>query len=427
MVTDIVCSADTAASVTHLVHSLRSATCLPSELRVLDLCTGTGCIPLLFQHEFQRTRNDVDLRILGVDISGKALNLACRNRRNIHGAVPFETKSGVHFIKADILANPFEDRIQSSPPLRLALLRHKQPAFWDILISNPPYISPEHYWKTTVRSVRGFEPKLALVPQQAGYDIRNDTQQGDLFYPQLLNIAREVEAKIVLLEIGDLDQAQRVAELAASLGVFDGIEIWRDQPGITSNTPTFTHDTALVGEGQARSVVCWRDVAAPWLGKASTLTEADDDRRLFREEEDPCPRSAPFDREIFFSKPLTGNAMPMRQSEQVGPRKFHIFNGAVVEPKDILGTSMYERADPWEPTTKKFIERNKLSIDGEQISWLWNQRTRTTVILQLLLEDGYDIEPLLDLPRSAIIRKFLAYRESKRKRIFEMQIRSERE
>lgn len=43
----------TAASVTRLVNLLSSnAQSLPSALRVLDLCTGTACIPLLFHHEF---------------------------------------------------------------------------------------------------------------------------------------------------------------------------------------------------------------------------------------------------------------------------------------------------------------------------------------------------------------------------------------
>jgi methylase of polypeptide subunit release factors len=266
---------DTAASVTHLARLVRNAQNLPAELRVLDLCTGTGCIPLLFRHEFTSRRKDVDLRIVGVDISDKSMSLARYNLRKIEKST--QAKHGmITFTKADVLADPFADQIAGAPlPLQTVLNHKRWVPFWDILISNPPYISPSAYWKTTTRSVRGFEPKLALVPVTKSK--LDDIQQGDMFYPPLLKIARQVEAKIVLLEVADLEQALRVAQHAREMDIFEGIEIWRDEPDVSSSQPTTENGFLVQGEGNARSVVCWRGAGGSWLGRNSTTKTSEPD------------------------------------------------------------------------------------------------------------------------------------------------------
>ncbi|KAJ4348073.1 uncharacterized protein N0V89_009445 [Didymosphaeria variabile] len=257
---------DTAISVQCLVRSVRDAQNLPSELRVLDLCTGTGCIPLLFHHEFCATRDDIDLRALGIDISKKALQLAVHNHKRVRRNRGWAEKGSIAYIRADVLANPFADVVRSRLPVSTALRYAKLPHLWDILISNPPYISPSGYWKTTTRSVRGFEPKLALVPPPKASN--DDAQQGDAFYQPILNIASEVEAKIVLLEVADLDQALRVARAAKGLRIFDGVEIWREQPDEPHDPSSETAEFPVLGEGNARSVICWRGTGAAWLGKS---------------------------------------------------------------------------------------------------------------------------------------------------------------
>ena len=45
------------------------------QLVVLDACTGTGCIPLLIGHEL----NNIAPKIYGLDVSGKAFDLANEN------------------------------------------------------------------------------------------------------------------------------------------------------------------------------------------------------------------------------------------------------------------------------------------------------------------------------------------------------------
>ncbi|KAJ4313298.1 hypothetical protein N0V94_007024 [Neodidymelliopsis sp. IMI 364377] len=243
---------------------------LPNELRMLDLCTGTGCIPLLFRHEFTSKRQDVNLRITGVDISEKSMSLARHNLKDSEENIDPQ-KGTINFVKADVLADhSITQRKGFAPPLTALLTSNAWPSSWDILVSNPPYISPSAYWKTTTRAVRGFEPKLALVPPETPSS--NDTQQDDLFYPRLLQIANKVAAKVVLLEVADLAQALRVAQHARGMDIFEGIEIWREEPSASLETSTTEDDIPVHGEGNARSVVCWRGAGGAWLGKTTATT-----------------------------------------------------------------------------------------------------------------------------------------------------------
>lgn len=264
---------DTATSIQYLVRLISSVQELPSELRVLDLCTGTGCIPLLFHHELYAARDDINLRTLGIDISNKALQLAADNLRRVRTDKSWVQKGSTDYIKADVLADSFQDVLPDRPSVLTALRRARLPQLWDVLISNPPYISPKAYWKTTTRSVRSFEPKLALVPPSKFGN--NDVEQGDAFYSPILRTANELQVKVVLLEIADLDQAVRVARTARDKFMFDCIEIWREQPDGTPDVSSPTKEFPVIGQGNARSVVCWRGVGAAWLGKSYQKTVAD--------------------------------------------------------------------------------------------------------------------------------------------------------
>ncbi|KAF2003060.1 S-adenosyl-L-methionine-dependent methyltransferase [Amniculicola lignicola CBS 123094] len=273
---------ETAASVMHLTRLLRAALDLPPELRVLDLCTGTGCIPLLIADELTRCRQDVQLRLLGVDVSDKALRLAQYNLHQTQRKGRLSDTAKVAFIHADLLMEPFDVQPAQTLCLKKAMNYSRVPPFWDVFVSNPPYISPAAYWKTTTRSVRGFEPKLALVPPLPA-DPATDTEHGDIFYPHLLAMARDVEAKIVLLEVADLAQAGRVAEMAQNMAIFDGIEIWRDQPDQPAEERGAQPSRfPIIGQGNGRSVLCWRARGGSWLGKGpSPVSPLDDARRLW--------------------------------------------------------------------------------------------------------------------------------------------------
>jgi methylase of polypeptide subunit release factors len=290
-----------------LILDLRREEAAPKrqQLRILDLCTGTGCISLLLHSllkplDFERAagkrssgspRVNTGLEILGVDISSTALRLAKKNlQHNLgQGALHPSAEQDVSFVRADVLRNsPFgtlagePGNELDKPDLRPAvasvwevLQRDGIGQEWDIVISNPPYISPSNYSPggTTARSVRRWEPQLALVPQplrfwashkaqRPGYG--NPLQRGDEFYPPLLELARSVGSKAVVLEVGDGDQAMRVKDFAAQYFVAEPeihVEMWRDDGTVDMAAPD--HGFNQLGSG-CRAVVVWRSSWAVW-------------------------------------------------------------------------------------------------------------------------------------------------------------------
>lgn len=105
-----------------------------SGLKILDIGTGTGCIPISLDLEMKSPE------VYGIDISEKALEVAQKNLESL--------KSNVTFLKCDIL-----NEMPNVPEL-------------DILVSNPPYV-PEAEKSEMHRNVLDFEPGLALfVPDQ---------------------------------------------------------------------------------------------------------------------------------------------------------------------------------------------------------------------------------------------------------------------
>ena len=184
------------------------------ELRILDLCTGTGCIPLLLHSMLSPSYPN--LTILGVDISSKALRLAKRNLAwNVdRGHLSPSAQSQVLFQKLDVL-DPTQ-QIEGE---------------YDIVISNPPYVSPVAYARETRRSVRNFEPKLALVPppQEHTEGITPAlVDEGDVFYPRILQIAEACRATMVLMEFDGMKQCQCVLAMAEEWQVWDEVQVWCD-------------------------------------------------------------------------------------------------------------------------------------------------------------------------------------------------------
>lgn len=272
---NILCRQETAASVTHLAHLLRNST---SPLRVLDLCTGTGCIPLLFHHEFYNNHGteisgQPSLDLLGVDISSSALSLARENlvhqiagqAQGRHSQARTRSLHRIGFVQADVVQTE-----ESLLPALARLSPHEDealPPAFDILISNPPYISPSAHLP---RSVRLYEPELALIPSMSS---PSRVSRGDEFYPALLRAADLVGAKVVLFEVGDLEQAKRVAEMVVQRGVWRNVKIWRDHP---SNGAEEVLDVAgqkvkVQGEGNGRSVFAVREEAVDWIDEGNRV------------------------------------------------------------------------------------------------------------------------------------------------------------
>ncbi|KAL7271002.1 hypothetical protein RUND412_006270 [Rhizina undulata] len=185
----------------HIPHRINK------NLNILDLCTGTGCIPLLLYSLLSRSGYDIAAR--GIDISPHALSLA---RRNLVHNFP----SGdvvVEFVRADVFSG---NEMTSGTGDRQ----------WDVVISNPPYISPSSYAHSTTRSVRNFEPKLALVPPTPSASF---VHPGDTFYPRISQLAVKLGSSAVMAEVEGWEQARRVLELWRDQ--WAGVTIWQDYAG----------------------------------------------------------------------------------------------------------------------------------------------------------------------------------------------------
>ncbi|KAJ5966052.1 hypothetical protein N7481_012766 [Penicillium waksmanii] len=218
----------------------------PKPLRILDLCTGTGCITLLL-HALLSPRFK-HLRVMGIDISSKALSLARKNLdHNLQqGLLTHRASTDIQFHRADVLGLPTggggsgggDDDDEGIPNVEKILSEYfDQPGETgtsedapldlepgcDLLISNPPYISTSDFRNgTTARSVRLFEPKLALVPPPPPPQSRQSptptpamghVRPEDIFYRRILELSYKLRTKVTVLECGDIKQAGRVVEM----------------------------------------------------------------------------------------------------------------------------------------------------------------------------------------------------------------------
>lgn len=253
-----------------------------NEMNVVDLCSGSGCIGLLFAHEFMYTPGLRNLCVWGMDVSEKAVRLGRENRRRVLGTlkandgdVEFSRRGveNMRFVQMDLFDEVLDDRKWEERQRWQETPEEFETRQWDIIISNPPYISPEGFQKITARSVRRYEPKLALVPE--GDIGMTDDEQADLFYKRIIELAHIHDTKLMLLEVGDLRQAIRVAKLLKRQKIWEGIEIWRDDPGKVYDpregvkydpTRERRHRFDIVGTGEGRSVFCWKEEARNWIG-----------------------------------------------------------------------------------------------------------------------------------------------------------------
>lgn len=143
------------------------------ELDLLDIGTGSGCIPISVK------KNNPSWNCFGCDISKKALDVARQN------AVQNETE--VTFSICDIF---HENSISDHPQ-------------WDIIISNPPYISP-HEKNSLEKEVKDYEPSLALFHNDplsvyrnlAHYAARHLKKDGYLFLECNDKIAAEIQKEV---------------------------------------------------------------------------------------------------------------------------------------------------------------------------------------------------------------------------------------
>ena len=157
--------------------------------RVLDMCTGSGCIIISLVtlcHDIIGT---------GVDISLEALQVARKNARDLGTDITF------------VQSNLFEDMPEQSK--------------YDMIVSNPPYIRTEVIG-TLMEEVRCHEPVLAL----------DGTEDGLFFYREIIKQACSYlqHGGRLCFEIGH-DQAEDVKALMEKAG-YEKIEVKKDLAGL---------------------------------------------------------------------------------------------------------------------------------------------------------------------------------------------------
>jgi len=112
---------------------------------ILDLCTGSGCIAIALKRALPIAT------VYASDISTGALNVAAINARR------YETE--ITFVLGDYL-DPFINEASLQSPIATPIMNSSAPYF-DVIVSNPPYVSAEDYDKLAPELKH--EPKHALV------------------------------------------------------------------------------------------------------------------------------------------------------------------------------------------------------------------------------------------------------------------------
>ncbi len=169
----------------------------PPAPAILDLGTGSGCIAITLFFELsgigiERTR------IYASDISEEALKIAQTNAK-FHGA-----QKGIHFIRTNWLTA-------------------FKPRSFDLIVSNPPYIS-ESDFELLAKDVRDYEPQLALLGGHDGLHYIKKTLEGASL---LLK-----DGGALIMEIGYDQHEEIVRYLESAESFFSNIEIRKDLSGI---------------------------------------------------------------------------------------------------------------------------------------------------------------------------------------------------
>jgi release factor glutamine methyltransferase len=156
--------------------------------RILDVCTGSGCIALALAARVG------EASVVAVDISDEALTIARCNAERL--------QLGVEFIKDDALAH----------------LPNIADRKFDIVVSNPPYI-PISERESMHVNVVNFEPDIALF-------VADDDPL--IFYREIAVAAKRILADngYLLFEIHQ-PLAQQTVDMLRELG-YDAVELRND-------------------------------------------------------------------------------------------------------------------------------------------------------------------------------------------------------
>lgn len=158
-----------------------------SEIKVLDMCTGSGCIAISIADMVP------NIKVTAVDLSVNALKIAKKN-------ADLNKVTNISFINSDLF-----DKVRGK---------------YSIIVSNPPYIKSKEVDKL-MPEVRDYEPRMAL----------DGDDDGLKFYKKIISECDKYLENdgSILFEIG-YDQAEQVKQLLQKNGFAD-IEVLKDLSG----------------------------------------------------------------------------------------------------------------------------------------------------------------------------------------------------
>ena len=155
--------------------------------RILDMCTGSGCIILSLLHYAKECTGTA------VDLSEKALAVARKNAKNL--------EKECTFIHSDLFEN-----IQGK---------------YDVIISNPPYIA--------TKEIEALEPEVRIHEPMMALDGKED---GLFFYRKIVSASVDYlkPEGWLMFEIG-YDQGEAVSEMMKMSGYTD-VRVVKDLAGL---------------------------------------------------------------------------------------------------------------------------------------------------------------------------------------------------
>jgi release factor glutamine methyltransferase len=159
------------------------------EPKILDIGSGSGAISITLGKELSKSK------VLGVDISEKALEVAKKNKVE-------NNANNVKFMKSDILSNVEYNK-------------------FNLIVSNPPYI-PDYEYEVLEDKVLKHEPKLALTASNNGL----------YFYEEISKNAPNhlVKNGYLAFEIG-YNQGEAVKKIMEKNDFID-VEVYYDYAGL---------------------------------------------------------------------------------------------------------------------------------------------------------------------------------------------------
>jgi release factor glutamine methyltransferase len=167
-------------------------------LNILDIGTGSGCIPIAIK------KNIPHANVYGFDVSKDALEIAKYNAK--------QNGVGVNFFLADVLSKDISE----------AILRQTNNQKIDLIISNPPYVLDSEKEGLQNR-VKNYEPNLALFV--------NDTDP-ILFYRKIATLTGNIGAEKTSLYFEcHTNYADMTSKMLNEEG-FKNITLYKDMAGL---------------------------------------------------------------------------------------------------------------------------------------------------------------------------------------------------